>query len=98
MTRAIAYIPSADYERSAARCIEYIHAMGYDFKGLVRDWATVQRMFEDDEITCAIVAHPAELDPARKPRVEFVSDSPPHGNEVRRWDERTRLIRRNVVE
>lgn len=94
MTRAIAFIPSDDYERSASRCLEYIRARGYEFKGLVQDWATVRRMFENDEITCAIVADWRDLDPARKPRVEVISHQP---NAGRWWDERTRIIRRNDV-
>lgn len=95
MTRAIAYIPATDYERSAALCIEYIRAMGYEFKGLVRDWETVKKMFDDDEITCAIVADLAELDPGRKPRIEAVSHRPNGGPW---WDERTRIIRRHRIE
>ena len=94
MTRAVAFIPSADYERSADRCIEYIRAMGYEFRGLVRDWEIVKQMMRDDEVTCAIVADWRDLDPDRKPRVEVVSDRPSGG---RWWDERTRIIDRNTI-
>lgn len=95
VTRAIVFIQGADYER-ADRCIDYVRACGYKFMGLVRDWATVQRMMLDDECSVAIVAEPADLDPDRKPRVEFVSHPPNESaNGGRHWDERTRIIPRN---
>lgn len=97
VTRAIVYLPGADYGR-ADRCIDYVRACGYKFKGLVRDWATVQQMMLDDECSVAIVAEPGDLDPDRKPRVEFVSHPPnesPNGGH--HWDERTQVIRRNGI-
>lgn len=93
MTRAIVFMPGVDYAR-ADRCIDYIRACGYQFKGLVRDWATARRMLLDDECSVAIVAEPGDLDPDRKPRVEFVSHPPKPSNDGRNWDERTRVIRR----
>lgn len=95
MTRAVAFIPSTNYERSAARCIDYIRAMGYEFKGLVRDWNTVRQMLTDGEVTCAIVADWRDLDPDRKPRIEVVSHQQPNGGKF--WDERTRIINRNSI-
>ena len=95
MTRAIAYIPSTDYARSASSCIEYARRMGYEFKGLVQDWEIVKRMMRDGEVTCAIVANWRDLDPDRKPRLEVVSHQPNGG---KWWDERTRVIRRGTWE
>lgn len=97
MTRAIICTPTADYEQSAARCLEYLQACGYEFKGIVRDWATAQRMMGNGECTVAIVASPSELAPDRKPRIEFVSHGRPT-NDGKFWDERTRVIRRRTWE
>lgn len=99
MTRAIVYMPGTDYSR-ADRCIDYIRACGYKFTGVVRDWATAQKMMIDDECSVAIVNDPADLDPQRKPRIEFVSHppTPPSPNSGRHWDERTRIIRRGSWE
>lgn len=97
MTRAIVFIPGADYER-ADRCIDYVRACGYQFKGLVQDWEIAKQMMGDGECTVAIVAEPGDLDPDRKPRVEFVSHPPKESpNGGRHWDERTRVIRRNNI-
>lgn len=92
-SRAIVYIPDADYERSAASCLDHVDEQGYNFKGVTKSWTTVWRMFSRGEVTVCVVSSPADLDPARKPRVEFVSHQPtkPGG---RYWDERTRVIRR----
>lgn len=95
MTRAIVFIPPNDYARSAAICFEHLEASGYKFVGLVTDWDTVQRMFRDDEVTAAIVADPRDLDPNRKPRVEFASHGPTGAG--KHWDERPRLIRRPIA-
>lgn len=93
MTRAIIFIPTTDYEQSAAVCLDHVQKRGYEFKGIVREWAEVQRMLGVGEVSVAIVADERDLDPQRKPRVEYVSHHT--GNGGRRWDERTRLIRRN---
>lgn len=92
MTRAIIFTPRTDYVESAARCLEYVERQGYEYKGLVQDWAVVHQMFERGETSVAIVADPRDLDPHRKPRVEFVSHS-----RGRQWEERTRIIRRNAA-
>lgn len=98
MTRAIVYMSGTDYDR-ADRCIDYVRACGYEFKGLVQDWAVAQRMMIDDECSVAIVADPADLDPNRKPRIEYVSHPPKHApNGGPQWDERTRIIRRGSWE
>jgi hypothetical protein len=100
VTRAIVYTPGFDYER-ADRCIDYVRACGYQFKGLVRDWEIVKQMMGDGECSVAIVADPSELPPDRKPRIEFVSHPPQPqrmANGGRYWDERTRVIRRGTWE
>jgi hypothetical protein len=98
VTRAIVYLPGVDYER-ADRCIDYVRACGYKFLGLVRDWTAAQQMMLDDECSVAIVAEPGDLDPDRKPRIEFVSHPPkPATNGGRHWDERTTVIPRNAIE
>ena len=93
LTRAIVFMPGADYAR-ADRCIDYIRTHGYRFEGLVRDWKTAQRMLIDDECSVAVVADPADLDPDRKPRIEYVSHPPKPAAAGRCWDERTRIIPR----
>lgn len=102
MTRAIIYTSATDYARSVDRCIDYIREHGYKFKGLVQDWDVVKRMLIDDECSVAIIATPEELDPDRKPRLEFVSHPPQQpgkaANGGRNWDERTRVIRRGTWE
>lgn len=101
MTRAIVYIPGVDYAR-ADRCIDYIREHRYDFKGLVRDWETAQRMMRDDECSVVVAADPADLPPDRKPRLEFTSHPPRQPgkstNGGRHWDERTRIIKRGTWE
>lgn len=94
-SRAIVFIPESSYEQSADRCLDYVKECGYEFKGIVRDWATVWDMFNRDEVTVAIVADPRDLDPRRKPRVEYVSHKPNAGGKY--WDERTRIIRRDAA-
>jgi hypothetical protein len=91
MTRAIVYVPPlTEYAESAASSFAHLHACGYEFKGVVRDWATAMRMMGTGEVSVVIVNDRRELLPDRKPRVEFVSHSRP------RWqDERTRIIRRD---
>lgn len=94
MTRAIIYIPPTGYEQSGARCLDYVRDRGYEFKGIVRDWAAVHRMLGAGEVTVAVVADERDLDPQRKPRVEYVSHA---ANGGKHWDERTRLIQRPVA-
>lgn len=94
MTRAIIYIPSDAFEPHASMCMQYCEARGYTFEGLVRDdWPAVQRMFDNDEASVAIVSEFKHLDPNRKPRVEVVADQPPAGQEELPIHRRTRIIR-----
>lgn len=95
VTRAIIYVPAADYAESADICFEHLHACGYEFTGLVLDWPTAKRMMDDDECTVTVVADERLLDPGRKPRIEVASR---RSNGGKRWDERTRLIRRRTWE
>lgn len=91
MTRAIIYVPAAGYERSAARCLDHVQQRGYDFKGIVQDWSQVHRMLGAGEVSVAIVADERDLDPERKPRVEYVSHQ---RDAAGRFEQRTKLIRR----
>jgi hypothetical protein len=91
VTRAIVYMPEIDYAHSD-RCFAYLRERGYEFKGIVRDWKTVARMLGDGEVSVAIAYDRRDIDSDRKPRVEFVS----HWQGGVRWDERTRIIPRDV--
>lgn len=98
-SRAIAYVPPGKYD-SADRCMDHARRQHYDFQGIVYDWQQVHRMLGNGETSVAIVADLRDLDPERKPRVEFVSHPHPPANVGpggRVWDERTRVIRRPIA-
>lgn len=94
MTRAIVYVKTdSEYEAHAARCLEHCQQRGYEFQGLIRDdWEAAQKMLGDGQTSVIIVASETQLDPDRKPRIEVVANQPP----ATKWEERTRLIRRNA--
>lgn len=94
MTRAIIYVPSDGFEAHASRCMEYCKAQGYEFKGLIRgNWEAARGMALRGETTVVIVASEQHLDPQRKPRIEVVANQPGET----RWENRTRIIRRNAA-
>lgn len=75
MTRAVIFTTSDEYGPQLDRCMRYLNAKGYKFEGVVRgNWAQVQKIFDDDGATVAIVDRETYLDPNRKPRIEVAAD------------------------
>jgi hypothetical protein len=75
VTRAIIFVPAKDFEPHADRCMDHLHARGYQFQGMIcGDWDAAQRMMDDGETSVVLVATETYLDPNRKPRIEVVAN------------------------
>lgn len=110
-TRAIVYIPaelsSPDrFAEAAAPCLERVEACGYQFDGIVRSWADVERMIDAHQLHVLIVENMSHLPVNREPRIETAFDpvQPPCPDEppapleqppaaARGWRRRPRRLR-----
>lgn len=95
MTRALIHVPTEDYEAYADRCMDYLNERGYEFVGIVcGEYEKVQKMFDNDGATVAIVASETYLDPDRKPRIEVATNHP--ASQFEKHHRTTRVNRRDA--
>lgn len=69
-----------DWERHAARCVDYCARMGYEVVGVVSEaaggrWADIEHLvLTDGRAEIVVVASRDELPRSRTPRIEAVAD------------------------
>ncbi len=99
--RAVIFVPAEDWRPHAVQCLEHIERREYEFCGIVRDWAAIERMRDEGAVDVVVVATREHLPPDRIPRTEAVSDyAPPPAGKPRNAGpidqaRRSRLIRRD---
>lgn len=74
---AVVYIPSADLDDAAARCLEHGKTCGYHIEGLIIGrWDDAQAMAIEGVVQVVIVADRSHLPPGRVPRIEVAGETP----------------------
>jgi hypothetical protein len=73
VTNAVIFVQPDKFHAGAARCLDYCATMRYEVVGLVHgDWEAALRMVQEGLAAVIVVASMADLDPARRPRIEVV--------------------------
>lgn len=78
--RAVIWVAvDPEWERHAARCVEYCTRMGYELVGVVSagaagQWASIDRMLTEGRAEIVVAAQRDQLPPDRTPRIEVVAE------------------------